>query len=69
MSQLYCARSNIDGDCVIDNVELQALLDSWAQSSGQPLFDSRADYDGNGVIDNVDLRALLDTWANNCAGP
>jgi hypothetical protein len=66
MSQLYCARSNINGDWVIDNVELQALLDAWAKSTGEPSFDARVDYDESGLIDNIDLQALLDTWVNDC---
>jgi hypothetical protein len=60
-----CA-TEVNGDCIIDNVELQALLDAWAKSTGQPGFDARVDYDESGLIDNIDLQALLDTWANDC---
>jgi hypothetical protein len=60
-----CA-TEVYGDCIIDNVELQALLDSWARSIGQLGFDARVDYDESGLIDNIDLQALLDMWANEC---
>jgi hypothetical protein len=59
-----CA-TEVNGDCNIDNVELQALLDSWARSTGQAGFDPRVDHDESGLIDNIDVQALLDTWANN----
>jgi hypothetical protein len=58
--------TDINGDCPIDNVELQAVLESWAMTNGDPGFDARVDYDDSGAIDNVDLQALLDTWANEC---
>jgi hypothetical protein len=58
--------TDINGDCLIDSVELQALLDAWGKSTGNAGFDPRVDYDRNGTIDGVDLQALLDDWGHDC---
>jgi hypothetical protein len=60
-----CA-TEVNGDCIIDSIELQALLDAWAEWTGEPGFDPRVDYDESGLFDNIDLQALLDTLANDC---
>jgi hypothetical protein len=58
--------TDINCDCVIDNRELQALLDSWAKTAGQPGFDPLVDYNFDGLVDNFDLQDILDDWANDC---
>jgi hypothetical protein len=54
------------GDGVVDNDDLQAILDAWASSTGDPNYDPNADFDSNGTIDNTDLQELLDHWAQSC---
>jgi hypothetical protein len=54
------------GDGSVDNADLQAILDAWASSSGDPNYSAVADFNSDGVIDNADLQALLDHWATNC---
>jgi 6-phosphogluconolactonase (cycloisomerase 2 family) len=55
-----------NGDFAVDNIDLQALLDAWATSSGDPDFNPAADFDEDGEIGNVDLQILLDHWGNLC---
>jgi hypothetical protein len=59
--------TDINNDCVVDNIELQAVLDDWAAELGEPDFIPAVNYVLDRVIDNLDLQALLDTWANNCS--
>jgi hypothetical protein len=58
--------TDIDDNCVIDNVELQCILDSWAKMLGQPGFRDECDYVNDNFTENQDLQAVLDDWANNC---
>jgi choice-of-anchor B domain-containing protein len=55
-----------NGDGRVDNADLQAVLDAWASSTGDPNYDPAADFDGNGQVENVDLQVILDNWANIC---
>jgi hypothetical protein len=59
--------ADIDGDCVIGNIELQCILDGWAKSEGDLDFTPGCDYDGDGTISNPDLQAVLDEWAHDCS--
>jgi hypothetical protein len=58
-----------NGDCRIDNSELQMLLDSW-NAPDDPPFDTgyvpSLDFDGSHRIDNGDLQVILDKWGNDC---
>jgi hypothetical protein len=53
-------------DCLIDNIDLQLMLDSWAAVDPSPRYDCRVDYNHDGVVENFDLQKILDDWANNC---
>jgi hypothetical protein len=55
-----------NGDQQVNNADLQAILDAWASSTGDPNYDAGADLDGSGTVDNADLQELLDHWATSC---
>jgi hypothetical protein len=50
---------DLDGNGVVDVVDLLALLADWGPCDG-----CAADLDMNGVVDVVDLLALLGAWGN-----
>jgi hypothetical protein len=60
-----CA-GDANGDRAVDNADLQAVLDAWASSSGDPNYDAAADFNRDGAIENDDLQILLDYWAQSC---
>lgn len=53
---------DIDGDGVVNSVDLSLLLGAWGTNSGAP------DLNGDGVVNAGDLAALLGSWGV-CAGP
>jgi hypothetical protein len=57
--------TDVNGDRVIDSIDLQALLDAWREDDCCG-YDPRVDYDESGLVDNADLQVLLETWANHC---
>jgi hypothetical protein len=55
-----------NGDNLVDNTDLQAILEGWASSTGDPTYDPDADFDQDGTISNFDLQQVLDNWAQSC---
>jgi 1,4-alpha-glucan branching enzyme len=55
-----------NGDNVVDNADLQAILDAWASETGDPNYDAGADLNDDGQVENADLQELLDNWARTC---
>jgi hypothetical protein len=55
-----------NGDNVVNNIDLQAVLDGWMTSTGNPNYNPNADFNSNGVIANEDLQVILDNWARTC---
>jgi hypothetical protein len=62
----FACHTDINSDCIIDDVQLQALLDAWGTTCCDPPYDRSVDHDINEVIDSADLQQVLDTWASNC---
>jgi probable HAF family extracellular repeat protein len=61
----YCP-GDTNGDGIVDNADLQAVLDAWGATVGSPAFRCNADLANDGVIGNADLPVLLDNWATDC---
>jgi hypothetical protein len=57
---------DVDGDRRVDNVDLQALLDSWMTMPPDPRYNPWVDFNRDGKIDNVDLQEILDNWMRPC---
>jgi hypothetical protein len=55
-----------NGDQVVDNADLQAVLDAWASMTGDPNYNPDADLNDDGQVENADLQAILDNWAKTC---
>jgi subtilisin-like proprotein convertase family protein len=55
-----------NGDRMVDNADLQAILDAWASMTGDPEYTDGADLNDDGTVDNFDLQELLDNWAQPC---
>jgi hypothetical protein len=55
-----------NGDQVVDNADLQAVLDAWASMTGDPNYNPDADLNDDGTVENADLQEILDYWANTC---
>ena len=49
---------DINGDDVVDGVDLAFILGAWASD------DSDADLDGDGMVDGVDLAIVLGAWGS-----
>ena len=47
---------DLNGDGIVDGVDLAEVLGSWGQS------DVPADIDGSGQVDGADLAAILGNW-------
>lgn len=52
--------ADINGDGLVNNVDLAHLLGSWGP------FPSPADLNGDGRVDSFDLSALLGAWLDGC---
>jgi hypothetical protein len=55
-----------NGDRVVNNRDLPAILDAWASSVGNPNYSAAADLNDDGTVDNLDLQELLGHWAETC---
>jgi hypothetical protein len=58
--------TDINGDCRIDNSELQCVLDQWARWPGQHHYCRALLSWSSGPIGSAHLQAVLETWANAC---
>jgi hypothetical protein len=57
---------DVDGDNVVTNPDLQAILDAWSSVAPDERYNGCADFNGDGRIENVDLQEILDHWADTC---
>ncbi len=53
---------DVDGNGVVDGLDLTAVLSAWETVPGDPLWNANADLDCNGVIDGLDLTAVISNW-------
>ena len=79
MGQLYTAfqlseggvplPGDVDGNGVVDGLDLTAVLSAWETVPGDPLWDPDADLDGNDVINGLDLTEVISNWTMAAAAP
>jgi len=55
-------RGDVDGNMVVDGLDLSAVLSAWECTPGDPLWDAAADLDGNAVINGLDLTEVISYW-------
>jgi len=58
-----CVPGELNGDGVVDAIDLAILLQAWGAKGGP------ADLDGSGRVDGADLAVLLGNWGSSCQLP
>ena len=58
---------DVDGNGVVDGLDLTAVLSAWETTSGDPLWNPAADLDCNGIIDGLDLTEVISNWTTTAA--
>jgi len=53
---------DVDGNGVVDGLDLTAVMTAWDTQPGDPLWDPDADLDCNGIVDGLDLTAVISNW-------
>jgi hypothetical protein len=53
---------DINGDGVVDSVDLTLVFENWMRCRGESGFDADSDLDKSGCIDETDLDVLLGDW-------
>ena len=60
---------DVDGNGVVDGLDLTAVLSAWETIPGDPLWNPAADLDGNDVINGLDLTEVISNWTMAAAAP
>ena len=53
---------DVDGNGVVDGLDLTAVLTAWETIPGDPLWNENADLDGNNVVNGLDLTEVISNW-------
>ena len=53
---------DVDGNGVVNGLDLTAVITAWECVPGDPLWNPAADLDGNGVINGLDLTEVIANW-------
>jgi len=59
---------DVDGNGIVDGLDLTAVLTAWKTIPGDPLWNPYADLDGNGGVDGLDLTEVISNWGNVLTG-
>ncbi len=60
---------DVDGNGVVDGLDLTAVLTAWDATPGHPRWNPAADLDGNGIINGLDLTEVISNWTMAAAAP
>ena len=58
---------DVDGNGVVDGLDLTAVLSAWETTPGNPLWNENADLDDNNVVDGLDLTEVISNWTTAAA--
>jgi len=58
---------DVDGNGIVDGLDLTAVLTAWETRPGDPLWNPAADLDGNGIINGLDLTEVISNWTTTPA--
>ncbi|GAF83835.1 unnamed protein product, partial [marine sediment metagenome] len=58
---------DVDGNGVVDGLDLTAVITAWKTIPGNPLWNPAADLDCNGVVDGLDLTEVISNWTTAAA--
>jgi hypothetical protein len=53
---------DVDGNGVVDGLDLTAVISAWETIPGDLLWDPDADLDGNNVVNGLDLTEVISNW-------
>jgi hypothetical protein len=53
---------DINGDGVVDGLDLAIFSKAWGNAAGRPNYDYRCDFDNEGIVSSDDLRILASAW-------
>jgi hypothetical protein len=53
---------DVDGNGVVDGLDLTAVMSAWETIPGDLLWNPAADLDGNNVVNGLDLTAVISNW-------
>ncbi len=53
---------DVDGNGVVDGLDLTAVITAWETYACDPLWDPAADLDDSGIVDGLDLTAVISHW-------
>jgi hypothetical protein len=53
---------DVDGNGVVDGLDLTAIITAWHTTPGHPLWNPAADLDGTGVVNGLDLTEVISNW-------
>ena len=53
---------DVDGNGVVDGLDLTAVLTAWETVPGDPLWNAAADLDDNDVVNGLDLTEVISNW-------
>ena len=56
---------DVDGNGVVDGLDLGAVIAAWMTSPGHPLWNPAADLDGTGIVDGLDLSEVICHWTSH----
>jgi uncharacterized repeat protein (TIGR01451 family) len=56
---LVVKKSDVNGDCKADGIDLNALARSWNTTTSDPGYDAAVDFDGDGYVGPVDLTIFV----------
>jgi hypothetical protein len=62
-------RGDVDGNGVVDGLDLTAVLAAWDSIPGHPRWNPAADLDRSGIINGLDLTEVISNWATEAASP
>jgi len=60
-------RGDVDGNGIVDGLDLTAVLAAWDSVPGHPRWNPAADLDGSGYIDGLDLTEVISHWTTGAA--
>ena len=60
---------DVDGNGVVDGLDLTAVLTAWETAPGDLLWDPDADLDDNNIVNGLDLTEVISNWTTGPGTP
>ncbi len=66
-AQPYAGPGDVDGNGIVDGLDLAAVINAWGTMPGDPLWNPDADLNGTGLVDGIDLAEVISNWSTASA--